>query len=706
LKQFGKYLKNWSPVLLLITALLVLLPWDFFYPHLATQQPDRVASILLAKAIALLSLVVFTFRMPIHFTQKQGVFTAAFANLVMLAGLAGIALQMRNAVLKRHIPLDFDHIFQLERAGGLALTATLVLAIALFLLSHRLLWSVIQAGIPRRQRSWGMLIALAIFGFGVLFLPDPLTPVQLLLSGIAYMALFDLYIERRVSNLTGLLFWAVMISAWLGLLLFQFNLQEDRDIRVNLARRLAAAQPINPELLAKYDYAVFLQDGQVRESGGKPSDDLPEEARVFKEAQWKEYFSAVRADLVFRGKNGVTVVIGKATGGYLKPRSLFSSLFSLLFLLVLLLAGINYVTRFVNPEFELPLCGRPSLRNRIQLSMIASILGSFLAFGLLAAAYFRHTSSPELQGEVQVFISALLNLYVFLLLVATSAAIWVANSITRPLTEIGQKLSNIKLGKNERIVWQDQNELGELIGAYNRMIEKLEDSTERLKQSEREGAWREMARQVAHEIKNPLTPMKLSVQHLLRAYQTQPDQAPALVKRVGQTLIEQIDVLSDIASEFSNFAKMPEPQCEQLDLSKLVATVYGLFDSQEEPSLHVECQAPEQPVFVFADRNQLTRILVNLIKNAIQSIPDGREGHVQIALSTSESQAMICISDNGTGIPEAVQGQVFSPYFTTKSSGTGLGLALCKNMVEAMNGRIWFETKMGEGTRFFVELKC
>jgi len=705
LKQFGKYLKIWSPVLLLTTGLLVVLPWDFFNTHNSTQQPDRAAFILLAKAIVLIGLVVFTFRMPILFTQKRGVLAAAFANLSMLAGLAGIALQMRWAVLERHIPLDFDHFFQLEPAGGLALTATLVLAIALFLLSHRLLWSVIQAGIPRRQRSWGMWIALTIFGFGVLFLPDPLTPVQLLLSGIAYVALFDFYMERRVSNLTGLLFWAVMISVWLALLLFQFNLQEDREARLNLARELAAAQPINPNRLTKYDYAVFLPDGQVRESGGKPSDNLPEEARLFKEAQWKEYFSAVRADLVFRGKNGVTVAIGKATGGYLKPMSLFSSMFSVLFLMVLLLAGINYITRFVNPEFELPLCGRPSLRNRIQLSMIASILGSFITFGLLAAAYFRRTSSLELQGEIQVFISALLNLYAFLLLVATSAAIWVANSITRPLAEIGQKLSNIKLGKNERIVWQDQNELGELIGAYNRMIEKLADSTERLKQSEREGAWREMARQVAHEIKNPLTPMKLSVQHLLRAYQTQPDQAQALVQRVSQTLIEQIDVLSDIASEFSNFAKMPELRCEQLDLNQLVTKVYGLFEPQQETPLRVACQLPEQTVFVFADRSQLTRILVNLIKNAIQSIPDDREGHVRIVLSTSESQALICISDNGTGIPDAVQEQVFSPYFTTKSSGTGLGLALCKSMVEAMNGRIWFETKVGEGTRFFVEVE-
>lgn len=705
LKQFEKYLKKWPRALLWVIGILLLLPWNPFEATTTTQQADETAFVLLAKAIVLLGLVTFTFRIPIRFSRKHGIQAAAFVNTVMLTGLAGIALQMHRAVLKVHLPLDFEHFFQLQRAGGVALIAVLVLATALFLLSHRLLWEVIRSGISQRQRLWGMLIALVLFGVGALFLPDPLTPVQLLLSGIAYVALFDLYIERHTSSLTWLLFWAVAFSAWLALLLFQVNLQEDRIVRLGLARELAVAPAKNPERLIKYDYVVFRQDGQVRDLQGAPPRDLPAEARLFQAGQWQEYFSAARADLIFRNMDGTTVVIGKATGGYRKPMALFSSLFSVLFLLVLALAGVNHFTGLIRTEFELPLCGRPSLRNRIQLATIASILGSFLAFGLLAAAYFRRSSSPELQEEVQVFISAMLNLYVFLLLVATAVAIFVANSITRPLAEIGQKLSNIKLGKNERIAWQGRNELGELIGEYNHMIEKLEESTERLKQSEREGAWREMARQVAHEIKNPLTPMKLSVQHLMRAYQAQPDQAAALVQRVSQTLIEQIDVLSGIASEFSNFAKMPEPQCEQLDLNQLLTTVHSLFETQEDPNLHVECQTPEHPVFVFADRSQLTRVLTNLVKNALQSIPDGREGYVRIALNTSENQAQICVSDNGAGIPEAVQEQVFSPYFTTKSSGTGLGLAMCKSMVEAMNGTIWFETKVGEGTSFFIGLK-
>lgn len=198
--------------------------------------------------------------------------------------------------------------------------------------------------------------------------------------------------------------------------------------------------------------------------------------------------------------------------------------------------------------------------------------------------------------------------------------------------------------------------------------------------------------------------MKLSVQHLLRAYQAQPENSAALIQRVGQTLVEQIDVLSGIASEFSNFAKMPEPQCEQVNLNELATSVFSLFDAQEGTIIRFFCQLPGENVFVFADRSQLTRVLTNLMKNALQSIPEDREGQVMLTLSTSENHARICVCDNGTGIPETIQERVFSPYFTTKSSGTGLGLAMCKSMVEAMHGKIWFETEAGEGTRFFVEL--
>ncbi len=704
LKQFRAFFRKRLPVFLWAILLLWWLPWQFTDIGTVTATPTSMALGLLAKAGILLALTGFSYRLPVPLPAQNSRFAAILAYSAILLGLTGIALHLQRAVAQQHLPLDFDHFFQLQPAGALALIAFLVFAIALFLYAYRLLWEVIRMGIPQRTRLWNMLAVLAVFSGITLLLPDPPGSLQLLLSGVAFTALFDLYIERQTSSLTWLLFWAMAFSIWLALSLFQLNLREDRQSRLVFARELAT-HPFKPDTLpSKYDYVVFRPDGKVLAMQGSPAGDLAMRARAFRIEQWQEFFSAARADLVFRAHNETVVVIGRETGGYQKPMTLFSGLFAILSVLLLLLAVFNRLTGLIRADFELPLCGQPSLRNRIQLSTIASILGSFLAVGLLSAAYFRHSSSLELQAEVQVFLSALLNLYVFLLLVAGAVAIFVANSITRPLVEIGQKLTAIKLGKNEQIAWQSGDELGGLIGAYNGMVDKLEESTERLKQSEREGAWREMARQVAHEIKNPLTPMKLSVQHLLRVHAAQPDQAAALLDRVGKTLIEQIDVLSGIASEFSHFAKMPEPQSERLDLNDLITSVGELFLAQENATLDVEIHLPEASVFVYADRTHLARILTNLIKNAIQSIPDSREGQVGVNLEMTAGQALICVADNGAGIPAEVHERVFSPYFTTKSSGTGLGLALCKNMTEAMGGQIWFETKEGEGTCFFVQL--
>jgi len=695
LKQIGK---TWQIALLcLAVAALV----HYSAAHVA-EFGD--ALLLLTDGLLLLSLAVLTYRLQLSFSTRKGWLKAAFAYAMLLGGLGGIVFAMQKAVHTQHIPLDFSTIFQLQKDGAIALIALLLLAISLFLLAHRLLWTLVRIPVSQRDRLIGMAAALAVFAAAVFAWSAIIPPLQLVLAGVACVAIFDLYIERSTSSLTWLLFWAVAASAWLALLLFQFNLKEDRDTRLHLAKALAIAPQMTAAQLAKYDYVVFRQDGQVLVVQGHPDGDLRKQVGRFEQGQWREYFSALRADLVYRSAAGKVVVIGKATGGYEKPLSLFSSLFAVLTLLILLLAIINQIFRAISADFELPLCGKPSLRNRIQLSFTASVLGSFLAIALLSAAFFRRSPSPDLQKETQNFLAALLNLYVFLLMVAGAAAIWVANSITKPLEQIGDKLAKIKLGKNEPLVWNSGDELGQLIAEYNRMIAKLEESTELLRQSEREGAWREMARQVAHEIKNPLTPMKLSIQYLQRAYQAQPENAEALLQKVSNTLIEQIDVLSGIASEFSSFAKMPEPQNERLVLNDLVAAVFQLFATQENAAIRFRLELPEEPLFGFADRSQLTRILTNLVKNAIQSIPDGREGAIGLALRKMGDTNLICVSDNGMGIPESVQERVFSPYFTTKSSGTGLGLAMCKGMVEAMNGRIWFETETGKGTRFFVAL--
>ena len=234
------------------------------------------------------------------------------------------------------------------------------------------------------------------------------------------------------------------------------------------------------------------------------------------------------------------------------------------------------------------------------------------------------------------------------------------------------------------------------------MVKKVEESTSLLAQSERESAWREMARQVAHEIKNPLTPMKLNIQYLQQALKTNHPNARQLTENVAASLIEQIDNLSHIASAFSDFAKMPEAQPEEIVLNELLSKAVELY--RNNTRIHVQFEEAGPLLKVYTDRSQLLRVFTNLIQNAVEAIPEEREGHISVRLEQEGNNARITVTDNGEGIPEEVIEKIFSPYFTTKGSGTGLGLAMTRRIIEFWKGRIWFETEAGTGTSFFIRL--
>jgi signal transduction histidine kinase len=324
--------------------------------------------------------------------------------------------------------------------------------------------------------------------------------------------------------------------------------------------------------------------------------------------------------------------------------------------------------------------------------------GKLLAY--LNLPYFAKQS--ELEKEISGFLVALINIYVLLFALSIITAIFISNYVTKPLKLIQDKLSNIRLGKtNEPIEWKENDEIGSLVSEYNRMIEELSRSAELLARSERESAWREMAKQVAHEIKNPLTPMKLSVQHLQRTYKDHAPDMDIKMERLTKTIIEQIDTLSTIATEFSNFAVMPKANPDTVDLSETIINTVDLYKNTENCEISFENRTTETP-FVMADKEQLIRVFNNLIKNATQSIPEGLKGQINILLTREGRQYLISISDNGTGISDDVVDKIFVPNFTTKTGGMGLGLAMVKNIIETINGRIWFETKSNTGTTFHV----
>ncbi|HPE97077.1 MAG: hypothetical protein H6548_00375 [Chitinophagales bacterium] len=311
-------------------------------------------------------------------------------------------------------------------------------------------------------------------------------------------------------------------------------------------------------------------------------------------------------------------------------------------------------------------------------------------------------TEKNLQAEISSLMVALVNVYVLLLVLSALIALLVSRNITLPLSLVAGTFRSVQLGKkNEPVSWPHKDEIGLLVTEYNKMLEQLEQSARLLAQSERESAWRDMAKQVAHEIKNPLTPMRLSIQHLQRAIESGRPDVEELTSRVAKTLMEQIDNLSFIASEFSNFAVMPKAVNEPIELGRLLSNVSSLFDETERTRITLEL--PEAEMIIWADRNQILRVFNNLVKNGLQAIPEDREGSMIIRLSASQGRALVTVQDNGAGIPDDIKDQVFVPNFTTKSSGMGIGLALSKNIVESAGGYIWFESEPGSGTTFFVE---
>ncbi|MFN7279649.1 MAG: sensor histidine kinase, partial [bacterium] len=312
-------------------------------------------------------------------------------------------------------------------------------------------------------------------------------------------------------------------------------------------------------------------------------------------------------------------------------------------------------------------------------------------------------STRGLKQEISSFLVALINLNTFVFLIGGIISVLLTQRLTRSFTWIGRKMMEISLGRhNEEIVWHRKDEIGVLVAQYNRMVRKLEESAAALARTEREGAWREMARQVAHEIKNPLTPMKLSIQYLQKAIVQDAPQVPQLAARVSATLIEQIEHLSRIAADFSEFANIGSARQEDFDLHDTIRSVSDLHAMNE--SVRIELSLEDAPLIVHADRTQMNRLFSNLLLNAVEAIPERREGIVRISESRSDRDVVISISDNGTGIPETLRASIFSPNFTTKSSGTGLGLAMCKSIVEQQKGTIDFETETGSGTTFRIRL--
>jgi two-component system, NtrC family, nitrogen regulation sensor histidine kinase NtrY len=326
--------------------------------------------------------------------------------------------------------------------------------------------------------------------------------------------------------------------------------------------------------------------------------------------------------------------------------------------------------------------------------------------GLSTTAYINIPSfntENELNDEISRFLVTIINLNVFIFLMAGTIAVFLTNRITSSFSLISEKMKEVNLSKtNELIEWKKNDEIGGLIREYNKMVTKLVESASALAKSEREGAWREMARQVAHEIKNPLTPMKLSIQYLQKANNSEAPNVKELTASVAKTLVEQIDHLSKIASDFSQFAHIGNPSNEVFDLHEMLSSLTSLYETME--NVLFKWVPGHEKVLIFADKTQINRLFTNLLQNALEACHNRETCVISVSEEIRSGKIIVSVRDNGEGIPEQMRSKIFIPNFTTKSSGTGLGLAMSKTIAEQAKGRIWFETEENRGTIFFVEL--
>jgi len=321
--------------------------------------------------------------------------------------------------------------------------------------------------------------------------------------------------------------------------------------------------------------------------------------------------------------------------------------------------------------------------------------------GIVNLPYFARQT--EFTKSYYIMLSYLLNIYVIIGIIGTLIAIIFSRYLTRPLVLLQRNIAAIRIDKhNERIQWNKNDEIGMLIHEYNRMVDKLEQSAELLVRSERESAWREVARQIAHEIKNPLTPMKLNVQYLEKSYKNNDPDFSTKMESISKSLVTQIDTLDNVAEMFSDFAKSKSFDFIKIDLKKIIVSSVNLFDKNSNVSVSINFEDSKSECMILGFEKDILRVINNILKNAVQSVDKNINCKIDINVKHDTKFIVVAISDNGRGISEEMKSKIFQPYFTTKTSGTGLGLAIVKNIMNEIGGMVSFKSGKNKGTTFYL----
>ena len=351
-----------------------------------------------------------------------------------------------------------------------------------------------------------------------------------------------------------------------------------------------------------------------------------------------------------------------------------------------------------NPEHRVVLPKITADGNKFKSSYSYLIGSRNQPIGIIGVPYLQDNTFQD--EELKEFLSRLSAVYLLILIIAILMAYFLSKYITKSLENVSRKIRQTTIERtNQKIVLEDESqEINNLVNAYNSMVDQLEESAVKLARSERKQAWREMARQVAHEIKNPLTPMRLSVQSFANGFNPSDPQIKEKMAEFSESIIQQIDTMSSIASAFSNFAQMPHPVWEDLNLVEEVKRSLDIF---HEP--YIKYLPERKRIDIKLDKIHLTRIITNLITNSIHALQNVEDPRIEVRVKDHNDRVLIEVEDNGTGISKEDASMIFEPKFTTKSSGMGLGLPMVRNIVEAYSGTISFVSEEGR-TVFTVSL--
>lgn len=744
--------KQWGGFVLILSgalayAIIEIIPWEKYFYDLPYFSPDwytsffnqSIGKIMFSALLLIWVVSVFYRRLGIQTTSPRGHFTPyimslSFYSVVVLA-LFGLIWFVKRITDSGGIDFNIGELGYYQHIPIMAIVVILLLTVAFFIFSNRMITDVFEL-LPQKNKRVIIMMASLWILLPLHLVGMPIDWKYFLLLSVLFLSFFDIYVENRTGSMTWLLLWLVLFSVFLALLMNHLYLQSAEvkafvpDIPLSLFGLIFSLSAVAILLLSLLNYLIHLLPLGA---------DLPQ--------LWDNSLRTKIQLFVLFFSLLCFIAIGGVSYNFFKTEQLQSRLQLETSIgnglgkeLTMVLGVKDSLSEEEMPEYykdRMAVYNMQGIRqwkgmhhpvgaaflhnnllNAINEEGVNYSIGSAIHLHgnprVVLVKVFNHIKQPVGIVELPIlkekntanvenaFVAGMFTVYSFLLLIASVISIFIANAFTEPLRRLSERLQGLNIDQNAPLQWKSDDEIGQLVKEYNTAIYKLAENAEILKQSEREGAWREMAKQVAHEIKNPLTPMQLNIQHLKRVMQSDPERAQEMSGRVMDTLHEQIGALVHIANEFSNFAKMPKPKLEKIHLNDLVKSTVLLFQqAHEDVSIHL--QLPEKELLVEADRTQMIRVINNLIKNALQAL-EGEEGEINVLLSEVGTQAQIVVKDNGQGIKEEDKERIFRPNFTTKSSGTGLGLAMSKAIVESVSGRIYFESEVGEGTSFLVEV--